>query len=144
MPQVNIRVESVSEAEQQTGVPTQKKEETKGGAKTALTSVFVHQAMNTTKQIVNYGISNIGNFTGDYLKQDRIQNEISMATDLIAVGTAFSVNIFAGLFATVGFGLKSFFEISNQQQSIRHRENNANYLRMRSGASTTNGSRTGE
>lgn len=143
MPQVNIRVESVSDEEQQTGVPSQKKEDKKG-AKSTVGSIFVHQAMNTTKQIINTGVSNIGNFTGDYVKQDQVGAVVSAVTDITTVAIGFAVNPIAGAFALVGVGIKAGLNVATQLRNDEHARIQSEYLKERSGNTLNNGSRTGE
>lgn len=144
MANVNIRVESVSDEEQQTGVPSQKKEGA-GGAKTTATSIFVHQALNTGKQILNYGISNIGNFTGDYARQERVQELVGAIGDVTTIGVGFaSGGWIGGLVAVLGVATKEVFNQVSIQVENRHQEIATNYLRELSGNSTKNGSRTGE
>lgn len=144
MANVNIRVESVSDEEQQTGVPSQKKEGA-GGAKTTATSIFVHQALNTGKQILNYGISNIGNFTGDYARQERVQELVGTIGDITTIGVGFaSGGWIGGLVAVLGIATKEVFNQVSIQTENRHQEIASNYLRELSGNSTKNGSRTGD
>lgn len=141
MPNVKIRVESVSNDEleaQKQGQEVSGKQTTE---KLAVASIFAHQAINTTKQIVNYGISNIGNFTGDYIKQDRVQEVVNGIGDAVSVGIAFATSPIAGAIAVLGIATKKTFEVITENQNVKHAENQANYLRQRSGNSTQNGSR---
>lgn len=144
MANVNIRVQSISSEEQQTGIPTTQKESKSGGANPAVASLFVHQAISTGKQILNYGISNIGNFTGDYVKQAQIQQGVDIATDIAGIGIAFATNWVAGLVAVVGVATKGILSSVSAMQEQKHLEHNTSYLIERSGNSTKNGSRTGD
>lgn len=141
MADVKIRVEAVSRDE----LNAQKQgQEVSGGAtsqKLVVASIFAHQALNTAKQITNYAISNIGNFTGDYIKQDRIQETVGILTDMATIGTAFATNWIAGIVATIGVGTKRTLEYVSDFQKAKHVDRNVEYLRIRSGNSTTNGSR---
>lgn len=142
MPNVKVRVEAVSNDElesQKQGEEVSKKDAT--GEKLVVASLFAHQALNTAKQITNYAISNIGNFTGDYAKQDRVQQIVNNVSDVGTIGVAFATNWVAGVVATIGVATKRVLEVVSDNQAIRHAEHNAEYLRKRSGDSTTNGSR---
>lgn len=141
MADVKIRVEAASRDELDGQRQGQEVKGGQGTEKIAVASIFAHQALNTAKQITNYAISNIGNFTGDYIKQDRVQTAVNAVSDMAAVGTAFAVNWVAGVVAIVGVGIKKTLDVVSENQNIRHAENNAEYLRIRSGNSTTNGSR---
>ena len=142
MANVNIRVQAVNE-EEQTGIPSQKKDEQKGAKPTAKT-LFIHYAINQAKQIVNYGISNIGNFTGDYTKQQQVQQSVDLLSDIAGIGVAFATNWVAGVIAIAGTTTKQVMGVISENQQMVHAERERQYLLERSGNSTKNGSRTGE
>lgn len=52
----------------------------------------IESMVNQTAKIVNYSISNIGNFTGDYTHQRDVQNVLSAIKDVSGIG----VGIYAG------------------------------------------------
>lgn len=72
------------------------------GSESMLAKYFYHRFFNfmeaQTKKAVNYSINNIGNFTGDYQTQRNIQAGLSMANDLMNIGTA----AMSGFIATGG------------------------------------------
>lgn len=140
MANVKIRVETISNEE----LATQKQgQEAKGqnSEKLLTASLFVHQAMNVGKQIVNYAVSNIGNYTGDYVKQDRVQQAMDVVSTIGTIGVAFATNWVAGILTVGALAVKEGLNYRSEQQNIKHAENNAEYLRKRSGNSLTNGSR---
>lgn len=144
MPSVNIRVQTVRDEEQQVGQP---KTETKDDSakKLAVASLFAHQALNVSKQIVNYEISHIGDKTGDYIKQERVQEAVNAISDIATIGISVATgNPLAIATAVIGITTKKVFEIRSENLQIKHAENNADYLRKRSGNSLENNSRTGE
>lgn len=146
MADVQIRISAVSRDE----LTTQKPSEQAAGAnvpseKLAVASIFAHQALTLGKQIVSTSISNIGNFTGDYVKQDRIQNMVGIVSDLATIGTGFAAGgAIGGIVATIGVVTKEILTTVSANKQETHSERRNELLRIRSGNSTTNGSRTGE
>ena len=141
MANVNIRIESVSSEEQQTGVPTQKKSDEKSGAKVAVASLFAHQAISTTKSIVSSYASNIGLFTGNYVKQDNMQDALEAIGSLTSIGVAFATNWVAGVAMVAGLGIKSIADYSVQQRQIELENKRVEYLKQRNGNTLEDGSR---
>lgn len=143
MPSVKIRVQSVNEEELNAQAVGQ---EVSAGAKVeklAVASIFAHQAISLSKQIVSAGISNIGNFTGDYVKQDQIQNAISIGSDLATIGFGFAAGGWvAGLVALAGVTTKTIINVITQNQQEKHVERTTEFMRIRSGNSLENNSRT--
>lgn len=52
------------------------------------THEFYHFMKSTATEIVNWSISNIGNFTGDYVKQANVQKTINLASKVAGIGMA--------------------------------------------------------
>lgn len=140
MPQVNIRIESVGEEEQQTGVPSQKKTE-KGGAKIAAASIFAHQAISTAKSLVGTYVNNIGLYTNDYVKQDNIQRQLEGIGTVIGIGAAFATNWVAGLAMVAGTAIKGIADYSIIQKNIEIENQRTEYLKQRNGNTLEDGSR---
>lgn len=140
MAQVNIRVESLSDTEQQTGLPTQKREEKKG-ANVAVASIFAHQAINTAKSVVSTYTSNIGLFTQDYVKQDNVQRTLEGIGTLVGIGVAFATNWVAGVAMVAGLSIKQITDYSVEQKRIEIENQRVEYLRRRNGNSLEDGSR---
>ena len=61
---------------------------------------FFNFIESQTKQMVNYSISNIGNFTGDYVKQQQVANVVS----LVNFGIEFGGAIYSGFKYGGGYG----------------------------------------
>lgn len=110
--------------------------------KLAVASIFAQQAVSLGKQVVSASINNIGNFTGDYVKQDQVQNIVDNVSTLASIGLSFAVSPVAGLVATAGFVTKSIINVVSENRQELKRERSVELLRERSGNSTTNGSRT--
>lgn len=146
MPSVKIRVESVSDDE----INAQKQGQEVTGKdvpteKLAVASIFAHQAISTTKQIVNYGISNIGSFTGDYVKQDQVQHAVGIVSDISSIVVGAAAGGWVGaIVATLGVATKHVMSAVTEEKNAQHQERAVELLRARSGNYTTNGSRTGE
>lgn len=146
MPSVKIRVQSVSDDE----LNTQKAGQEVTGSnvpteKLAVASIFAHQALSLGKQIVSTSISNIGNFTGDYVKQDKVQHAVDIISDIGTIATGAAAGGWIGaIVATVGVITKEVINFVAESKQEDHKERSVELLRERSGNSLTNGSRTGE
>lgn len=75
------------------GVPDEKKPQQTSGSSNMLLDFAKHKFFNLiesqAKQAVNYSISNIGNFTGDYLKQQNLQSCITFMNQFGSLGSTF-------------------------------------------------------
>lgn len=140
MPQVKIRVESVDDASaEQTGAPSAKKDEK--GAKTALISLFTQKAISTTKQLVGTYVNNIGIYTGNYVKQDNIQRDLSTLGEIVSIGAAFAVNVYAGIAMVAGSALSAVGDYMVLQKQIEIENQRINYIKERNGNTLEDGSR---
>ena len=147
MPQVKIRIEKgVQTAGDGQEQQEQKNRNTQGLNNVAVATAFAHTMINTGKQIITYSFSNVGQFTGNNLKQDQINTALEILGDVgsIAAGIATSVisenpvPLFASIMSIgTKYGLRSYSEY----QEFKHGEYQRNLLLERSGNSTTNGSR---
>lgn len=138
MPQIKIRI-SQEEAEklEAEGLNASVSKE-----KIAGISLFAHQAVNTAKQIVNYEISNVGVKTGNYVLQEQINEAVAIIGDLTTVGAGFAAGgIAGGIVAIAGVTTKKIFEEKSRNEAIKHENIESEYLRRRSGNTTTSGSR---
>lgn len=145
MPDVRIRVETG----QATAGDGREIQETAGkgkaDAKTVALSLLGHQAINTTKQILNYSISNIGNFTGNTVMQENVQAITGIMGDIASIGMATASGGWVGFaIATVGIATKYTLEAVSTQIQQRKDNNQSRFILDRSGNSTMNGSRTGD
>lgn len=114
---------------------------------------FFNFIESQTKQAVNYTINNIGNFTGDYVKQQHIQDTMNIANSLISIGSAAAAGLtYSGgsiYGALIGAGIAVISQGINygQQYAAGYQENarqnrDVAQLRTRAGLnSTNNGSR---
>lgn len=115
-------------------------------------------AVGIAEQSVNYTISNIGNFTGNYQAQRDTQVAMSMLSEIIGVGeTAASAYMMGGggvsgavvaaVAVTIQTGMKIYnkvLEINTEKFENRRINRNIEYMRNRLGLEgLTNGSRSG-
>lgn len=143
MPSVKIRVESVSNDEiqaQKQGEEVNGKDKGEAG-KIAVASIFAHQAISTAKQTINSYIGNLGDFTGNYVKQDNLQREIEAVGQLVGVGAAFATNWVAGVAMVAGLGIKAINDYRISQRQIELENKRIEYLRQRNGDVLDDGSR---
>ena len=140
MPNVKIRIEKgVETAGDGREIQEGKASRTE---KLAVASVFAHQMINIGRQTINYAVSNIGNYTGDYIKQNEINKSLDVLSDLTTVGLGFATGGWiGGIVATVGVITKTGFQIASEQQQIAKSNRQYDYLRDRTGNATTNESR---
>lgn len=142
MPNIKIRIEKGV----QTAGDGQEQQENKQSEKqqpiaSPTAMLFYHQTINTAKQILGYATSNVANFTGNYLEQDRINNSLDIVGDLTTIGLG-ATRGWAGLIvAGVGVATKRTLQAVSMYQENVHIQNEQNYLLKRSGNATTNGSR---
>ena len=75
-----------AEADEQNNLDKQKEK------KNPLSDFAKHKFFNfieaQTKQVVNYSINNIGNFTGDYVSQQQTQDAVAILSGLMDIGAA--------------------------------------------------------
>lgn len=113
-----------------------------GKKKVGAKSIFANQMVATAKQTMNYAISNFGNFTGNYIKQDAIQNTVDFIGDLSTIGTGIAAGGWVGgLVATIGIATKKTFEAISDFRNNELSERQRAYMIERSGNATKNGSR---
>lgn len=138
MPNVRIRIEKGQEA----GIEAQQAQQKSETKNVAVTSLFAHQMLGTAKQIVNYQASNIANFTGDYIKQEQINQTLDIISDgsTIALG-AMAGGLPGGIVAAIGVGTKHVLKLISQTREDELKERDRLLALERSGNSTRNGSR---
>lgn len=141
MANVKIRVESVSNEELES--QRQGQEVSGGGEKLVISSVFVHQTLSLAKQTISTGLNNIGNFTGNYVKQDQVQNQVEVLSDMASIGIGAMAGGWVGaVVAATGVVFKRITNFVVENQNQLHAERQSEFLKIRSGNSLTNGSRT--
>lgn len=140
MPQVKIRIEKGQEQAGDGNINQMASADEKKNM--AATSVFAHQMMGIGKQIFNYAASNVGFFTGNYVKQDEINATLELIGDLSTVGMGFvSGGLVGGAVAVIGLTTKKVLQNVTDRRKDVMQERERNYWLARSGNSTTNGSR---
>lgn len=139
MPQVKIRIsqESQEQIDAEGLQPS-----TVSRERIATISLFAHQGINTAKQIVDYEISNVGVKTGNYVLQEQINEAISILSDIGTIGLgAASSGWIGGIVAVAGVTTKRVLQETSRNEAIKHENIESEYLRRRSGNTTTSGSR---
>lgn len=146
MPNVKVRITSENSEQERGGAEiAQAAQSTVDTAKLATTSLFVHAAVGNIKQAISYGVSNVGNFTGDYIKQNQINNQLEMFSNVstIAMG-AISGGWIGAVIATASVALKlGLGEVSRQNQ-MKVNELNYRFSAQRAGNQLFDGSRATE
>ena len=145
MPNIKIRIERGVQTAGD-GQEIQENANKTSPKKIALVSAFAHQTLNTGKQIISYSSSNVGNFTGNNVLQDQINNNLEILGYVtnIATGVATSVSTWNPIpaiasIASVGFSIGT--KVYSRVQEERHGDVKVNFLINRSGNLTKNGSR---
>ena len=160
MPKVDILIAtngdaSLQDLENSNGVatsPTQAIQQ-KGNGNLVVRSVFanrlVQAGIDTAKRGINYAKSNYGNFTGDYIKQQKIDTAFSIAGGLVETGMSiamgFAVNPAVGAAVAVVKGIDMLFTgITNEityNLNLSKANRQANFNSQRIGSILTNGNR---
>lgn len=132
-----------SQPTSQQPINTNDKSKSKGVGSNVIAHQFLHFAENQAKQFIDYSISNIGNFQGDFQTQREIQNAMSVGRTLIGIGTAFATGgIVGGLIATAGVGINMAYQYHTGQVMTNQQNYSIEQLKKLSGLSSlTNGSR---
>lgn len=114
---------------------------------------LMHLVKSTTSKAVNFGVSQIGNLTGDYALQNQVENVKNTINALVSIGLlAYAGGKIAGpIGAVIGAGVSVVNQVVDYGISIATQNINTmkqNYqidmLRIRAGLDgSTNGSRTG-
>lgn len=138
MPNVRIRIEKEQEAGGE-AQQTQPKSEAKN---VATQTFFAHQMLGTAKQIVRFQASNVGNFTGNYIKQEQINQTLDVLGDASTIALGFAAKGPIGaVVATIGIGTKHVLKAISDAREDELRERDRLLVMERSGNSTRNGSR---
>ena len=111
-------------------------------AKSRLISEVDHLGMTA----VNYQLSNIGNFTGDYIAQTNVNNALNAAHTLMGIGgsalAGFMVAgpigaVIAGSISVINSGVNSALSIHSNKIQNQKTNYEIEQLRRRSGLNTT-------
>lgn len=144
MPNVKVRITTETAEQTQGGAeqvldPSKKDIDKK---KMATTSLFAHAIVGNVKQIVNYGLRNYGNFTGDYLQQERINASLETFGDLSTIALGGVSGGLPGLVvATASIGVRRGLQLVTTFQGYRLETLNSQLSRERSGNALWSNSR---
>lgn len=139
MPNVKIRIEKGQQQAGDGNLNTQGSEQSKS---VAVTSIFAHQMLGTAKQIVSYAANNVGNYTGDYIQQSKINQGLETVSDLATISAGIMAGGWVGgIVAVAGITTKKVFQYITDTRNDILAERDREYMLARSGNSTTNGSR---
>lgn len=144
MPLVKIRVDAGSEdiGVKQDANQAQNTLEQADKARQASMTLFTQAMISEAKSIINYAVSNIGNLTGDSIRQENVQRNVGYIQDLTTIALGFKSGGTSGaLIAIAGITLNKGLEIASYFIEQRHNDIERDYLLERSGNSTLNGSR---
>lgn len=142
MPNVKIRIEKGKET---AGDGRENQEAQSKDREQAVASptqmLFYHQMIATGKQALSFATSNIANFTGNQMEQEKVNDSMQLVGDLTTLGLG-ATRGWAGLIvAGIGLATKYTLQgISLHQENV-HAKREYDYLAKRSGNTTTNGSR---
>ena len=161
MPKVDILIStngdaSLQDLENSNGVATSPTQaiQPKGNGNLVVRSVFanrlVQAGIDTAKRGINYAKSNYGNFTGDYIKQQKIDTAFSIAGGLVetgmSIGAGFAVGgVVGGAAVAIVKGIDMLFTgITNEityNLNLSKANRQANFNSQRIGSILTNGNR---
>lgn len=140
-----------AEADEQNKLDKEKNTEKEGISEKFLTHKFFNLVESQARQALNYSISNIGNFTGDYVTQQHISDSMQILNFLIETGTSVAAGAKMGgwVGALVALGITGVTKtISTAQQfyagEIQNRRTNRDIAQLKTRAglnSTNNGNR---
>ena len=140
MPDIKIRIEKTQKKDTALGASSQTP--STDVKQVAATSIFAHQMMGVSKQIISFSASNVANFTGNYLEQDRVNQTLDVISDVSTVTMGFATGgPVGGAIAISGIVTKKIFQaISDARQNVLM-ERDRQYMLQRSGNAALNGSR---
>lgn len=110
--------------------------------KIASLSIFGTMALQQGKRIANYAVSNIGNFSGDYVSQRHLQQSLDLLGNVagIVVG-GLALGPAGAIVAAVGVGVNYGLEAISIAQTIKKDNYESAYLKERGGNVYNDGSR---
>lgn len=104
-----------------------------------------------TKRAINYGISQYGDMTGNYIQQAEFQLANEMLNNMLAIGGAFIggtvktgnpiIGAIAAGFTAGSIGVGYGFQYQSLQRNIQKLDTYSNIMQERSGNTYNNGSR---
>lgn len=140
MPNVKIRIERGEEggkdlsAAKGAGVASKKE--------ISVQTLFATKMMGMAKQIVTNTASNVGNFTGDYIKQDQINVALEVVGGVVTVAMgAMAGGVPGAVIAVAGLLVNKSVQQFNTSMTELYAEKDRNIILARSGNAAINGSR---
>lgn len=141
MPQLKIRIETGAD-QSGTGNASATKTGNASLKKIAAGSIFAHQMMGTSKQLINFAVNNISNFTGNEMLQRNAQAAMEFVGTLTTIATGFiSAGTVGGLVAVAGITTQAATNLFTSMRKDNLSERQRAYMVERSGNATKNGSR---
>ena len=142
MPNVKVRITSETEEQQQGGMEQIQPSKGSDTARMATTSLFVHAAVNNVKQAVQFGLSNVGNFTGDYIAQRNINQALDAMSGVSSIVMGAVTGGWAGaVIATASVAMRGITGEISRQMQYRNEDIQTSMMLQRSGNALTDGSR---
>lgn len=134
MPNVKVRITSESDEQMEGGAETLASSKDLDKTRMASTSLFVNAVSGNVKQAIRYGLSNVGNFTGDYIRQNEINQalEIFDSASTIAMG-ALSAGWAGAVVATASIAVKAGFGAYSRYKQYEAESLSSSLMRERSG-----------
>lgn len=142
MPNIMIRIEKSTDESVEKTESKQLTKNKKDKSDVAITTIFTQQMISYAKQTLSFAVSNVGNFTGNYIQQDILKNQLDAIGDVSTIALGFvAKGPIGGSIAIAGLLIKNTFELVNSLRAEQVAERDLNLLQKRSGNSTTNSSR---
>lgn len=141
MATTRVRIEAGAELTGD-GKEIQEKTNAVSKEKAAMIGVFSHVAIAQAKKITQFAVSNVGNFTGDYVLQYNTQQLMSIIGDITSIGIgALAGGIPGALAVFTGIAINNTLETIGIAQNIKKENYQANFIKERGGDVYNDGSR---
>lgn len=108
-----------AEADEQNKIDKEKKTDGESAFDKYINHQVMHLARQQVTKFVHFSLGNIGNFTGDYVTQQRVNDLIASAQGFINIGTATIAGAKAGgwVGAIIGFVVGTVTEVASSAYS---------------------------
>jgi len=141
MASTRVRIEAGSELAGD-GKEIQEKSNAVSSEKAAMIGVFSHVAIAQAKKMVQFSVSNIGNFSGDYVMQRNVQQAMSIVGDIVSIGVgAAAGGVVGAVGAMTGVLINNMLESIGIAQNIKKENYQSNFIKERGGDVYNDGSR---
>lgn len=142
MPNVKVRITTQTDEEERGGAETSALNVAPDTRKIATTSLFVHAAVGNVKQAVQFGLSNVGNFTGNYIAQQNINQALEAVNSVATIVMGAVSGGWAGaIIATASVAFRGVTQGISRYIGYQNEEINTSMARQRSGNTLTDNSR---